>query len=516
MVFLFCLVLSLFLTGMEAGEEDSVVRANGERAQKGFYRAFWVQAFEPGLKTPEEIDQLVADVEAANMNAIIAQVSRRHDAYYESEVLPFTEDPAVPEGFDPLDYLLSAAHEKNIEVHAWVVVGPMWHPIYGGPPQDESHIWHTYGPDAPDDETWVTKGYDGSIGNRLQPYLDLGNPEAVDHVVEMVTDIVKNYDVDGVHLDYIRCPENPGGKPPGWNGYNPTALERFLAETGRTAVPEPGDAEWLAWKVKQVDNALKRIYLEMMAVDVEARLTAAVVSWGYDDPRSTDWWTMDPIQRAHQDWKKWVQEGYLDFAFVMNYDSDADPVRAKRFDAWTEWEKDLPRNRGIVIGPALYMNTIPDSISQIHRALAPSPQGNTADGVSPYVYNEWSSDGKPREDLIRSLSQATGWNDGKPPFFEPIGVPEAPWKQAPYGHLLGQAVNQDGQALSDVRIVLRRGKQGSVVADTVTDGNGYFGVTDLRPGHYFMEMDRARHRPDRVRVLPGEVTRIQLDRSMQE
>lgn len=500
----------LLLTKWNVGSANSIAEA--KEFKDGFYQALWVQAFEPGLKTPEEIDQLVEDAETANVNAIMAQVSRRHDAYYYSNVLPFTEDPAVPEGFDPLGYLLSAAHEKNIEVHAWVNVGTMWHPIYGGPPEDPNHVWNTHGPDVSDEETWVTKGYDGSVGNHMQPYLDLGHPDAVNHVVNMVTDIVKNYDVDGVHLDYIRYPENPGGRPTGWYGYNPTSLERFQQETGRTDVPEPGDAEWLEWKVEQVNNAVKRIYLETMAIDSEVHLTAAVVSWGFDDPRTTDWWIMDPVQRAHQNWKKWVQEGYLDFVFVMNYDSDADPTRRDRYNAWIEWQKDLPRNRGIVIGPALYMNTVPDSISQIHRALAPSPAGNTAEGVSAYVYNVWSNDGRPRHDLISSLSQPTDLNNGNPPFRKLVDTPNAPWKQKPNGHILGQVVDHDGQPVSRNSIVLRRGANGPVAAAVETDGNGFFGVTDLKPGAYFVESAKNSGKKERLIVKPGQLSHIQLKR----
>jgi uncharacterized lipoprotein YddW (UPF0748 family) len=482
---------------------------SADAAKDGFYRAFWVQAFEEGLKTADEIDQLVIDVKRANMNAIVAQVSRRHDAYYNSDVLPFTQDPAVPEGFDPLGYLLKKAHAEGIEVHAWVVIGPMWHPIYGGEPDDPDHIWNKFGPDAPDEETWVTKGYDGSVPNRMQPYLDPGHPDARDHVVAMVTDIVKNYDVDGVHLDYIRYPENPGGRPAGWNGYNPTAVERFLTETGRSDVPEPKDEEWLAWKVEQVDSLVKRVYLEMLDVDRQAHMTAAFLSWGFDDPRSTDWWQMPPVQRAHQNWKRWVQEGYLDYTFVMNYDPEANPQRAERFDWWIEWQKDLERNRGMVIGPALYLNSIEDSIAQINRALAPSPNGNTAEGISPYVYNVWSNDDSPQEDLIRSLSEPTEYNDGKPPFDKPVNVPQSEWKKADHGHVLGQLL-KDGEPVAGEQIALKRGKNGRVVTEAVSDANGYFGVTDLRPGSYYVEFEGKTN--ERVQVKVQQVSRVQVKR----
>ncbi|WP_249870905.1 glycoside hydrolase family 10 protein [Oceanobacillus saliphilus] len=467
-------VFILVLTSLQFNPIKAMAEENSEAP---FIRAFWVQAFEPGNKTPEQIDQLVQDVKDANMNTIVAQVSRRHDAYYHSDVLPFTQDPAVPQGFDPLGYLLEKAKENGIEVHAWVVVGPMWHTVYGGAPNDPEHIWNTNGPDAPENETWVTQDYNGTVPY-WQPYLDLGHPDARNHVVDMVTDIVKNYDVDGVHLDYIRYPED--GK-----GYNPTSLARFQEETGRTDRPLPNDAEWISWKVEQVDTLIKRIYTELMAVNGEAELSAAVLSWGFANPNSTDWWQMDPVQRAHQNWKKWVQEGYLDYAYVMNYDSDADPRREERYNQWIQWQKDLERNRGIVIGPALYLNTISDSINQIHRALAPSQLGNMVEGVSPYVYNVWSNDGLPQQDLIRSLYEPTEHNDGNPPFTSPVPTPEAEWKNQSVGHLLGKV--EDSSISREVTIY--RGEEGKLVDSIKTDANGYFVLTDLQPGNYFVKVE---------------------------
>ena len=489
--FVIITALTMILTSVSM---ENQVEAKGN-LDDGFIRAFWVQAFEPGVKTPEEIDQLVQDVKAANMNTIVAQVSRRHDAYYRSDVLPVTQDPAVPEGFDSLGYLLEKAKEQGIDVHAWVVVGPMWHSVYGGKPNDPNHIWNTNGPDASDEDTWVTQDYNGVVPY-WQPYLDLGHPGARDHVVDMVTDIVKNYDVAGVHLDYIRYPED--GK-----GYNPTSLKRFHEETGRADRPLPSDQQWIEWKTEQVDSLIQRIYAEMMAVNIDAELTAAVLSWGFDDPRTTNWGDMAPIQRAHQNWKKWVQEGYLDYAYVMNYDGDADPAREERFNQWIEWQKDLPRNRGMIIGPALYMNSVANSINQIHRALAPSPAGNIVEGISLYVYNVWSNDGLPRDPLIQALSQPTENNNGHAPFTEPVPVPKAPWKTAPLGHLLGKV---EGDQLSNKNVTIRRGKAGKIVGESTTDASGYFAFTDLQPGNYFVDIEGMDQ--ERIQIKIQKVTKV--------
>src|SRR5690625_2674256 len=493
-----CMVAATLALFGIVGEHGPVL-AKKHKSKNDFIRAFWVQAFEDGLKTPEQIDQLIEEVKKAHMNTIIAQVSRRHDAYYHSDVLPFTEDPDVPEGFDPLGYLLEKGKEEQIEIHAWVIVGPMWHSVYGGEPQDPNHIWNKYGPNAPADETWATEDFHGTTPY-WQPYLDLAHPGSRDHVVNVVTDLVKNYAVDGVHLDYSRCPEDN-------NGYNPTALARFHEETGRSDRPQPTDEQWIKWKTDQVDSLVHRVYVEMMSENMDVDLTAAVLSWGVDDPRTTDWWDMDPVQRAHQNWKKWVQEGYLDYAYVINYDEDADPRRAERLDQWIEWQKDLPRTRGLLIGPALYMNQTADSIHQIHRALAPSPAGNTVEGVSLYVYNVWSNDGLPREELIDSLSTPTEHNDGNPPFTDDVESHAGDWKKAAHGHLFGTL---EGQA-SNEEIIVRRGKNGQVIAELVTDANGHFVATDLQPGHYVVQV-KGKNEKHQVNIQKQAVTSVRSRR----
>ncbi|QDI90158.1 hypothetical protein EPH95_02375 [Salicibibacter halophilus] len=452
----------------------------------GFYRAFWVQAFEPGLKTPEDIDQLLVDADEANMNAILAQVSRRHDAYYTSDVLPFTEDPDIPSGFDPLGYLVEQARDTDLEVHAWVVVSPLWDNVYGGPPEHPDHIYHDHGPGAPDQDTWVTHDYNGDY-NEEELYLDVGHPDVQTHVVDIVKDIAGNYDVDGVHLDYIRYPENDPDDPPGWYGYNPTALTLFQEEKNRDDRPEPDDEEWLTWKVEQVSHLVQRVYTELMDVDPAKIFSASVLSWGLDDPSEHDFWALDPVQRAHQNWKLWIQDGYLDYVFVMNYDSE--PERSERFTEWAEWQKDIDRNRGIVTGPGLYLNTVSDSIAQVKRAISPSnTTGERTEGVGLYAYNAWNNDedSTSQKEMIQSLSYPTDLNNDDPPFPNKVSPPVPTWKSEDRGHLLGKWTGNE-TTLSGRTVTITSSSLQSYTA--TIDGNHLVVLCNLPAGDYILEIE---------------------------
>jgi hypothetical protein len=144
---------------------------------------------------------------------------------------PFTEDPAVPDYFDPLAYLIERAHRRGIAVHAWVPVTPFWN--RDQPPKDPRHAWYLHGPQAVGDDLWL------SVSNlgRTTTYVDPGNPGVMRYLADVIVDIPRHYNVDGIHLDYIRY---PAGKGAAFDfGWNPGAVARFNRLYGATTVSRP-------------------------------------------------------------------------------------------------------------------------------------------------------------------------------------------------------------------------------------------------------------------------------------
>src|SRR5690349_17824530 len=85
-------------------------------------RAFWVDAFHEGIKTPQQTDRLVADAVRAGANTLIVQVRRRADSYFRNSAEPIASDIAA--GYDPLADLLAKAHARGLKVHGWAVALP--------------------------------------------------------------------------------------------------------------------------------------------------------------------------------------------------------------------------------------------------------------------------------------------------------------------------------------------------------------------------------------------------------
>jgi uncharacterized lipoprotein YddW (UPF0748 family) len=257
-----------------------------QEAFSGQLRAFWVDAWNDGFKTPDQIAQLVRDAQTAHANALFVQVRRRGDAYYNESIEPRAADSRLaPEPFDPLAWLIQAAHRADppLQVHAWVVVMPVWAPNYSTTDPNR-HVYYRHGCGNgcswEDPNNWMTYRYNG--GNPVPDYqLDPGHPAAAQYTVDVLLYLVRHYDIDGLHLDYIRY---YGAD----YGYNRVSVDRFRAAYGGSGLPDPADEQWKAWRREQVTTLVRRIYLEALSVKPDLVVSAATIAWG-DGPNQTGW-----------------------------------------------------------------------------------------------------------------------------------------------------------------------------------------------------------------------------------
>jgi len=492
------------------------------------FRAYWVDSFGPGLYSEAEIDQLVADTKAANMNAIIAQVVRRADCLCNRANLPRTEAEIDPYPFDPLQTLIEKAHAAGIEVHAWLNATIMW--VSDTPPDDIKHIYYQHGPWSRGYDNWVMVRRDGARKGGELYYFDLGHPGAAEYIVNMYLDIVRHYDIDGINLDFIRYPEFvPAINIPTW-GYNPVAVARFQAATGRKDVPEPTDLEWMAWRREQVTSIVRRVYVEAYAIKPHLRVSADTITWG-DAPEAAGGWTQTrAYQEVLQDWRSWMEEGILDLNIPMNYRREqyvTDPDQAPMYDEWNRFIKDHQYNRHAAIGTGLFLNPIEDSFTQILKALTPNVSGTRAKGWVGYSYRTPDSlvDRKrrlpeeARQELTRSLTvpleSDTLSEFGRvqvPIFLAPAPVPTMPWKLQPTtGHVSGTVRLPDGGAADQVRVDIYNAATKAVVASRWTNGIGWFGFVDLSPGEYKLVTASASGTASTpITVVAGQVTPVGL------
>ncbi len=342
-------------------------------------RAAWVHLFDDTLTDRASIDAMIAELRTAGIDTLIAQPVRRHDAYYGSEVLPRTPDPAVADGIDVLAELLDAAHAADIAVHAWLSVAPTEHAVYDDLPDPPGWIATTRGRAAPEAERWVTRADDGTWSE----YLDIALPAVHDHVVAVTTEIAARYPVDGIHLDYVRYPSER-------HGYHPQALDRYRDASGTTGTPDADDPAFVAWRQDRGTELVAAVRAGLDDLDRQVPLSAAVVTWG-DGPGGASTPTFADTRTARealQDWPTWVEQGLVDAVLPMNYFRAHEPDQADWFERWLAFEATLAAEHETAVVPGIgaWLNAPDAVIDQSRQAVA------ATDGAAIYSVQQPSDD----------------------------------------------------------------------------------------------------------------------------
>lgn len=499
-------------------------------------RAFWVDAFHAGIRTPQEAGQLVADARRAGINTLIVQVRRRGDALYKESFEPPLDDPAYDPQFDALANIIAVAHRSGIQVHAWINAMPVWRDEK--PPRDPRHVFNQHGPSAEGAARWLTESAQGEMKFLVGYFLDPGHPAAAAYLAEVYLNIVRMYSaLDGIHFDYIRYPETaevlPRGAPVGYNVVN---LARFRAVTGKPAafVPHPSDPDWIEWRRRQVTQLVRRVYIEAKAINPRIKVSAALIPWGRPPANERDFEDVAPMQRIFQDWHGWLKEGILDIAFPMNYAREHDPPRRDWFNGWIAWEKQHKHGRQLAVGLGAYVNTPANTLAQIERVRQKKGR-NAADGVSFFSYANlypatppaaaastsptgeaavqagaaFPSAAPAAGALSAPLERVAFLSDGaesRPGAFpQPAPIPRMDWIESPRtGWVAGTAAVEP---LHRVRVAIKKGWF-SRTRRMEVDGNGWFGFTNLSPGRYKLWIESGQERLQaRVQVAAGKVAR---------
>lgn len=509
-----CMILALLLLmPIACLQPRAPLRAAAPAGAAPEFRALWVDGFHGGIRSAEEVTQLIGDAKRANVNTLIVQVRRRGDALYAQSFEPPIEDPGYDGKFDGLAAVLEAAHAEGIEVHAWINATPIWRDE--APPKDPRHVYNQHGPAQAGDANWLTRSPKGEFKFPVGYFLDPGNPGAAAYLVEVYLNIVRNYPVDGIHFDYIRYPETEERLERGAGvGYNETSLARFRRATGRTDTPAPSDERFTEWRRQQVTQLVRRIYIEAKALNPHLKVSSATIAWGKPPRSERDFLDLSPGQRIFQDWNGWLKEGILDLAIPMNYAREADSTVRSWFDGWIRFEKQHRHGRQIAVGIGAYLNSKESNLAQLGRVRRPLGTGRV-DGMSFFSYSSMYAAQRqgassplqaPPSDRFEYLSQGAN-----APFARQAPVPRMPWVDNPVtGWIAGMAIGPDGKGIDGATVEMRRAGWPLFrrTARTVTDGTGWFGFAGVAPGRYEVRSGQAAKAM--VDVAAGKVGRAEL------
>lgn len=273
------------------------------------FRAAWIATVanidwpsEPGLPVEtqkEELRRMLDRADALNLNAVIFQVRPHADALYDSPHEPWSfyltgeQGRAPSPSYDPLAFAIEEAHTRGLELHAW------FNPYRAGHPADTSAVAPSHL--ANRHPSWVHE-----YGEYL--WLDPGLPEVQDHTHRVIMDVVRRYDVDGVHFDdyFYPYPSYDDGSP-----FPDSTSWTRARETGWTGTR--GD-----WRRHNVNLLVERVYRSIKETKPHVKFGISPFGiWRPDHPPGTT--GFDAYTQLYADARKWLREGWVDYLTPQLY-----------------------------------------------------------------------------------------------------------------------------------------------------------------------------------------------------
>ena len=261
----------------------------GQQGLPGEFRAFWCHsAFGvQGLNWDEAIHRLADN----GFTAILPNMLWGGAAFYPSKLLPVAQP--VPQRGDQIAQCLAACRRYGVQMHVWKV------------------NWNL-GSAAP--KEFVDKM---RTANRLQhdvhgveePWLCPSHPANQALEIASMVEVARQYDVDGLHFDYIRYPDANHCFCPGCRERFQRAVRGALKNWPKDVLAEgPLHRSWLDWRRGNITAVVKAVSQQARALKPKIKISAAVFpNWSTDR------------DSVGQDWKLWCERGYVDFVCPMDY-----------------------------------------------------------------------------------------------------------------------------------------------------------------------------------------------------
>jgi uncharacterized lipoprotein YddW (UPF0748 family) len=269
------------------------------------FRAAWVATVanidwpsRKGLTTAEQKAELLAIVERAaqlKLNAIVFQVRPACDALYASEIEPWSEfltgtmGKAPEPYYDPLAYVIDEAHKRGIELHAW------FNPYRAGHPSAKSPVSARH----------VTRTHPELVRHYgKQLWLDPGEKEVQEYSLSVVMDVVRRYDVDGVHFDDYFYPYKEIDR-------SGNEME-FPDEASWKRFGAGGKLERDDWRRENVNAFVEKVYASIKATKPWVKFGISPFGiWKPENPPQIK--GFDAYSKLYADSRKWLMKGWVDY-----------------------------------------------------------------------------------------------------------------------------------------------------------------------------------------------------------
>jgi uncharacterized lipoprotein YddW (UPF0748 family) len=383
------------------------------------FRAAWVASVanidwpsQRGLSVgalKEEITRIVEAAASLKLNALIVQMRPAGDALYASALEPWSEyltgeQGRAPEGgFDPLRSWIELAHARGIAIHVWFNPYRAQHPS-AKTPLHATHLARRV-PEA------VVR-----YGEYL--WMDPAHPAAREHSLAVIADVVRRYEIDGVHID---------------DYFYPYPIETTAADGKKTETPFPDDAQWSAyvlrggnltradWRRSHVDLFVEQLYALVKREKPWVRVGISPFGIGRPDRRPPGIVGFSQYDKLYADVERWLEKGWLDYLAPQLYWPIAQSAQA--FEPLLQyWIGQNPKGRHM--WPGLYTSRVggaerdPWPVEEITNQLALIKRYANADGHIHFSMKPLLENRNGIADALRGM------------FASAAVVPSAPWLDA--------------------------------------------------------------------------------------
>ncbi|NLC56308.1 MAG: family 10 glycosylhydrolase, partial [Armatimonadetes bacterium] len=380
-------------------------------------------------------DRAIRHLKQSGFNAVVPNMLWGGVADYQSKLLPVRSDVATRG--DQIALCTAAGRKYGVEVHVWKVNFN----LQGAPKEfvdrmrAEGRLQAT---DRGEEEAWLCPSHPANFALERDSMLE----------------VARNYDVDGIHFDYIRYPDQS-------KCYCDGCRVRFEESTGITVLNWPKEvtrggkhfAAYQEFRRRCITRLVKAVSEEAHRLKPTLKVSAAVFS---------DW----PNCREHvgQDWGHWVKQGYLDFVCPMDYTAHDEGFRARVQVQRDEVAGRIPLYPGVgAAAPGLPLNQVIDQI-QIARAEG-------ADGFIIFDYNDTVA-----HEYVPALGQATT----RGTTYIPHNAPKVQWTIRQGDRPVAKAIPAGQPVQVEARVA---GRVSEVVVSTASlDGKVVRGIGRARGG----------------------------------
>ena len=241
-------------------------------------------------KQQQELYDILDSLKKIRINTVLLQTRVRGTVIYPSAIEPWDgsmsgtvgRDP----GYDPLAFAIEACHERGMELHAWMVTMPCFKTSAAKALGSKSVLKKHPSLCKRHNDTW---------------YLDPGMPGTADYLSSLCEEIVRNYDVDGIHFDYIRYPENARSFPD-------QATYRKYGKGKDKAI----------WRRDNITRCVEQMYRTVKTLKPWVKVSSSPIG-KYRDLTRFSSYGWNAYSAVYQEAQSWLKEGIHDMLFPMMY-----------------------------------------------------------------------------------------------------------------------------------------------------------------------------------------------------